>query len=116
MSSRRRQQLLVCLHRSAAGGSRAMQTHQNMKCSDTPCGCQGGGGFAMLALDEHLSVLYIQATEASPEILLRGARRIRRNLRSTDTIFLWQRICVVVLPGTTIAGAQAVVRRVSELL
>ena len=70
----------------------------------------------MLALDEHISVLYIQATEASPEILLRGARRIRRNLRSTDTIFLWQRICVVVLPGTTIAGAQAVVRRVSELL
>ncbi|GAC1349688.1 MAG: hypothetical protein NVSMB27_25150 [Ktedonobacteraceae bacterium] len=70
----------------------------------------------MLAPDEHISVLYIQATEASPEILLRGARRIRRNLRSTDTIFLWQRICVVVLPGTTIAGAQAVVRRVSELL
>ena len=74
------------------------------------------GHNSMLMSDEHLSVLYIRAAEVSSEILLRGARRIGRNLRSSDTIFLGKRICAVVLPGTTIAGAQAVVRRVSELL
>lgn len=66
--------------------------------------------------DECTSLVYIQASERSAAALRAVAARIRRNVRQSDTLLLFERVCAVVLPGTPLEGAQAVARRLSMLL
>ena len=64
---------------------------------------------------DHVSLLYIQATEQACLALRRAAQRIRGNIRKDDTVLLSKKSCVLLLPGTPLLGAQAVARRIYPL-
>ncbi len=63
-----------------------------------------------------LALLYIQASQQSCIALQLAAQRIRRNVRSSDTVLLLDTDCIVVLSHVTVDGAQVVARRVYALL
>lgn len=63
-----------------------------------------------------LSLLYIQASQQSCIALQLAAQRIRRNVRSNDTVLLLDTNCIIVLPDATVDGAQVVARRIYALL
>lgn len=65
---------------------------------------------------EYTSLVYIQASERSAASLRSVAMRIRRNVRQSDTLLVFERVCALVLPDTPLAGAQAVARRLWMLL
>jgi len=67
-------------------------------------------------IDECASLVCITASEECASALPRAAQRVRRNIRRSDTVFLLERICAIILPATPFQGAQAVARRVSTLL
>ena len=66
--------------------------------------------------EDCVSLLYIQATEQACLALRRAAQRIRGSIRKSDTVLLSKKSCVLLLPGTPLLGAQAVVRRIYPLL
>lgn len=69
-----------------------------------------------LTISGQVSLVYIQVPGGLPAILLRAARRMRKQVRSSDTVLLLEDACALVLPATSLAGAEAVARRVSMLL
>ncbi|GAC1404010.1 MAG: hypothetical protein NVSMB49_22160 [Ktedonobacteraceae bacterium] len=84
-------------------------------------GSYGGRGecgqHGQLRLQEDtLSLLHIQTTEQGCLALRRAARRIRSNIRKSDTVLLSNKACAILLPETPLLGAQAVARRVYTLL
>jgi hypothetical protein len=60
--------------------------------------------------------VHITASAKYTPALLSAARRIRRNIRRTDTILLLEQVCAIGLPATSLLGAQSVARRVAALL
>ena len=66
--------------------------------------------------EDCLSLLYIQATEQACLALRRAAQRIRGSIRKSDTVLLSKKSCALLLPGTSLVGAQAVARRMYPLL
>ena len=66
--------------------------------------------------DERVALVCVQGAERSQVALRRVACRIRRNVRSCDIVLLLGAACIIVLPETTLEGAQAVGRRISTLL
>ncbi len=69
-----------------------------------------------LTISGQVSLVYIQVPGVLSAILLRVARRIRKQVRSRDTVLLLEDGCALVLPATSMPGAEAVARRVSMLL
>jgi len=63
-----------------------------------------------------VAIVYIQASQQAAIALRRAAQRVKRNIRSGDTMLLFETSCAVILPGTTTCGAQAVARRIYALL
>lgn len=63
-----------------------------------------------------VAIVYIQASQQASIALRRAAQRVKRNIRSGDTVLLFETSCAVILPGTTTCGAQAVARRIYALL
>lgn len=68
------------------------------------------------AFDVHSSLISIEATERTAHVLPSAARRIRRQVRSHDSVLLLGTTCALLLPMTPFSGAQAVARRISSLL
>ena len=79
-----------------------------------PCGRPGVD--VSQAIDECASLVHITASAKYTPALLSAARRIRRNIRGTDTILLLEQVCAIGLPATPLQGAQSVARRVAALL
>lgn len=71
---------------------------------------------ASQSIDECASLVHITASAKCAPALLQTARRIRRNIRRTDTILFLEQICAIGLPATPLQGAQSVARRVVALL
>jgi hypothetical protein len=67
-------------------------------------------------IDEGASLIHITASAEGAPALLQATRRIRRNIRSTDTIIFLEQVCAVGLPATPFQGAQSVARRIATLL
>src|ERR1700719_920283 len=67
-------------------------------------------------MDECASLVHITAATKCVPALLQAARRIRRNIRRTDTILFLEQVCAIGLPVTPLQGAQSVTRRVAALL
>jgi MshEN domain len=74
------------------------------------------GTDAAQAIDECSSLVHIRAAAQSAPALSQAARRIRHNVRHTDTILLLEQVCVIGLPATPLQGAQSIARRVAALL
>lgn len=62
------------------------------------------------------SLVYMEVNGGAAHTLPLAAWRIRRQVRSQDSVLLLERICALLLPATPVAGAQAVASRVSLLL
>lgn len=71
---------------------------------------------AGFSFDIHVSLISIEVTTESAHNLPLAARRIRRQMRTSDSILLLGRSCTLVLPATSFSGAQAVATRVSQFL
>jgi hypothetical protein len=71
---------------------------------------------AGMAFDVNSSLISIEVTDGTAEALPSAARRIRRQVRSHDSVLLLETACVLLLPATPFSGAQAVARRISPLL
>ena len=67
-------------------------------------------------LEDRASLLYIQTSEQVCLALRRAAQRIRASIRKSDTVFLSDKSCAILLPETPLVGAQAVARRIYSLL
>jgi hypothetical protein len=76
----------------------------------------GPGRDASQAIDECASLVYITALGHYAPALLQAARRIRGNIRCTDTMLLLEQVCAIGLPATPLQGAQCVARRMAALL
>ncbi len=63
-----------------------------------------------------VAIVFIQASQQAAIALRAAAQRIRSNIRSGDTVLLFEASCVLILPATTTYGAQAVARRIYTLL
>lgn len=68
------------------------------------------------AFDVNSSLISIEVTDGTIDALPSAARRIRRQVRSHDSVLLLETACVLLLPATPFSGAQAVARRISPLL
>src|SRR5581483_6870384 len=68
------------------------------------------------AFDLHSSLILIEIADEAVHMLPQAARRIRRQVRLSDSVFLLEKSCALVLPATPFSGAQAVARRISLLL
>jgi len=68
------------------------------------------------ALDGNSSLIYIEVHGGVAHTLPLAASRIRRQVRSQDSVFLLERVCALLLPATPLTGAQTVASRVSLLL
>jgi len=66
--------------------------------------------------DLHSSLILIEATDESADMLLLLARRIRRQLRLSDSVLLLEKRCALVFPATPFSGVHVVMNRVSVLL
>ncbi len=66
--------------------------------------------------DEHTSLLCLKTSEESSPALPGAARRIRRNVRQSDSVLLLENVCIVLLPATPLLGAEAAARRISMLV
>jgi hypothetical protein len=71
---------------------------------------------AVPAFDVHSSLISIEATGESTDICPLAARRICRQVRSSDTVLLLEKVCALVLPVTPFSGAQAVASRIAQCL
>ncbi len=71
---------------------------------------------AGLAFDLHSSLILIEVSDESVHILPLAARRIRRQVRLSDSVLLLEKSCALVLPATPFSGAQAVANRIALLL
>ncbi len=65
---------------------------------------------------EQFSLVCIALSELSAASVRRVARRICRNVRQSDCVLYVGRVCAVVLARTPLSGAQAVARRMRDLL
>jgi len=63
-----------------------------------------------------VAIVYIQTSQQAAIALRSAAQRIRQNIRSSDTVLLFETSCVVILPGATKCGSQVVARRIYALL
>ncbi|SRR5258708_3224282 len=71
---------------------------------------------AVPAFDVHSSLISIEATGESTDVFPLAARRICRQVRSSDTVLLLEKVCALVLPVTPFSGAQAVASRIVQCL
>lgn len=67
-------------------------------------------------LDLHSSLILIEAADESADVLPLLARRIRRQLRLSDSVLLLEKRCALVFPATPFSGVQIVMNRVDLLL
>lgn len=65
------------------------------------------------AFDLHSSLILIEVADESAHMLPLAARRIRRQVRLSDSILLLEKSCALVLPATPFSGAQVVANRIS---
>jgi hypothetical protein len=65
---------------------------------------------------EQFSLVCITLNEQSAASVRRVARRVCRNVRQSDCVLYAGRVCAVVLACTALSGAQAVARRLRDLL
>ena len=77
---------------------------------------QASGCFLELIENSHLTLICIQASQRSCLALQYATRRIRRNVRRSDSVFLQGTYCLILLPSTAPELAQAVARRIYTLL
>jgi hypothetical protein len=68
------------------------------------------------AVDLHSSLVLIEASDESAPVLPLLARRIRRQLRLSDSVLLLEKSCALVFPATPFSGVQIVMNRISVLL
>lgn len=68
------------------------------------------------AVDPHLSLILIEAADEFAHVLPLLARRIRCQLRLSDSVLLLDKSCALVFPATPFSGAQEVMNRISVLL
>ncbi len=66
--------------------------------------------------EDSIAVIHIQAAARSAVALERAAWRIRQQIRAADRVLLLERDCAIVLQASTLAGAEAVARRITPLL
>lgn len=100
------------------GGCVEMVLQQNVQehtCHGTYAGRDDQYG-QLIIQENCVSLLYIQATEQACLALRRAAQRIRGSIRKNDIVLLSKKSCALLLPGTPLAGAQAVARRIYPLL
>jgi hypothetical protein len=71
---------------------------------------------AGLAFDLHSSLILIEVSDESIPVLPLVARRIRCQIRLSDTVLLLERNCALVLPAVPFSGAQTVANRIAPLL
>lgn len=67
-------------------------------------------------VDLHSSLILIEASDESADVLPLLARRMRHQLRLSDSVLLLEKSCALVFPDTPFSGVQAVMNRVSVLL
>lgn len=67
-------------------------------------------------LDAYSSLICIEVPDESVHVLPLAARRIRRQIRLSDSMLLLERGCALLLPATPFSGAQAVASRIALLL
>lgn len=68
------------------------------------------------AFDVNSSLISIEVTGGAIRALAPAARRMRRQVRFQDSVFLLETACALLLPTTPLAGAQAIASRISPLL
>lgn len=68
------------------------------------------------AVDLHSSLVLLEACDTSADVLPLVARRIRRQLRLSDSVLLLEKSCALVFPATPFSGVQIVMNRISVLL
>jgi hypothetical protein len=68
------------------------------------------------AFDVNSSLIYIEATGGSAQVLQLVAKRIRRLVRFSDNVLLLESVCALLLPTTPFSGAQALANQISLLL
>ena len=68
------------------------------------------------AFDVNSSLIYIEATGGSAQVLQLVARRIHRMVRFSDSVLLLENVCALLLPMTPFSGAQALANQISLLL
>lgn len=68
------------------------------------------------AVDQHSSLILIEAADEFAQMLPLLARRIRCQLRLSDSVLLLEKSCALVFPATPFSGAQVVMNRISMLL
>jgi hypothetical protein len=68
------------------------------------------------AFDAHASLICIEVSDESIHVLPLAARRIRRQVRLSDSVLLLEKGCALLLPATPFSGAQAVASRIALLL
>ena len=66
--------------------------------------------------DEQLSLILFEANGASTAALQRALQHIRRAVRGTDMVLIYEHMCAIVLPATPFVGAQVVSQRLAALL
>jgi hypothetical protein len=71
---------------------------------------------AGLAFDLHSSLILIEVSDESIPVLPLVARRIRRQVRLSDSVLLLEKNCALVLSAVPFSGAQAVANRIAPLL
>src|SRR5579883_2109041 len=71
---------------------------------------------AGLAPDLHSSLILIEVSDESIPLLPLVAGRIRRQVRSSDSLLLLEKNCALVLPAVPFSGAQAIAQRLAPLL
>lgn len=69
-----------------------------------------------LTPDMHASLILIEAGSESASALLGAARRIRSQLRASDSVLLLKERCALLLPATPFSGAQAMTSRLTRFL
>ena len=67
------------------------------------------------AFDLHASLILIEVADDAVHMLPLAARRIRRQVRPSDSVLLLEKSCALTLPATPFSGAQAVANRISLL-
>lgn len=78
------------------------------------------GSLTAYNADECVTLICVKVAgngrDGSQAALLDAARRIRRNIRRGDNVLVGERLCAILLPQTTVEGAQAVAYRLTSLL
>src|SRR2546429_3827095 len=70
-----------------------------------------------VVVDENpFALVYIQSSKLSELTLRQAAQRIKCQIRGSDAVLLLKTVCAIVLPATSLTGAEAVARRLSPLL